>query len=193
MKNVWIIIGALVAIFILYCVTTYNGLVGSQEAVNQQWAQVQTVYQRRLDLIPNLVATVKGYAKHEQSTLLAVTEARAKATQIKIDMGSASPEQLKAYLQSQQQVSSSLSKLLAVVERYPDLKASQNFLALQNQLEGTENRISVERHRFNDAVKKYNVSIRKFPRVTIAHLFNFTQKPYYEADVAAATTPKVEF
>lgn len=193
MSKVLIGIGAVLAVVVIFGVTSYNGLVNNQESVDQQWAQVQTVYQRRLDLIPNLVATVKGYAKHEHDTLLAVTKARQQVTQIDMKGLTSNPQQFKKYMQAQAQVRSSLSKLLVVVERYPDLKASQNFMALQNELEGTENRISVERHRYNDVAKQYDTRIRQFPRIVIARLFDFKQKPYYQAETQAAAAPKVQF
>ena len=193
MRNFLIGLVVVVVVCGVYGITGYNGLVGQQEAVDQQWAQVETVYQRRLDLIPNLVATVKGYAKHEHNTLLEVTEARAMAASFNTKDITANASQFKKYMQAQQKVSGALSRLLVVVEKYPDLKASQNFLALQNELEGTENRISVERHRYNDVAKQYDTKIRQFPRVIIANLFHFTQKNYYKAQTAAATAPKVEF
>jgi LemA protein len=193
MKKTIVIPAVLIGLIILYCIFGYNNLVNSQESVDQQWAQVETVYQRRLDLIPNLVATVKGYATHEKNTLLAVTKARALATQTKTENIIENPQQFKNYMAAQRQLSSSLGRLLVVVERYPDLKASQNFLALQNQLEGTENRISVERHRYNEVAKQFNTQIRQFPRVVLADIFHFSHKPYFEAETNAQKAPVVKF
>ncbi len=172
----------------------YNGLVTSREAVDEKWAQVENVYQRRLDLIPNLIATVKGYAAHEKQTLTDVIEARNKALQTKIDVGSLNNEaKFEAFSKAQDKLSSVLSRLMVVVERYPDLKASQNFLALQSQLEGTENRIAVERKRYNEAVRSYNTTIRRFPTNMIASAFGFNKVTYFKSAPEAATVPKVEF
>ena len=172
----------------------YNGLVTSREAVDEKWAQVENVYQRRLDLIPNLIATVKGYAAHEKQTLTDVIEARNKALQTKIDVGSLNNEaKFEAFSKAQDKLSSVLSRLMVVVERYPDLKASQNFLALQSQLEGTENRIAVERKRYNQAVRSYNTMIRRFPTNMIASAFGFGKVTYFKSAPEAATVPKVEF
>ena len=173
---------------------SYNGLVTSREAVDEKWAQVENVYQRRLDLIPNLIATVKGYAAHEKQTLTDVIEARNKALQTKIDVGSLNNEaKFEAFSKAQDKLSSVLSRLMVVVERYPDLKASQNFLALQSQLEGTENRIAVERKRYNQAVRSYNTMIRRFPTNMIASAFGFNKVTYFKSAPEAATVPKVEF
>ena len=173
---------------------SYNGLVTSREAVDEKWAQVENVYQRRLDLIPNLIATVKGYAAHEKQTLTDVIEARNKALQTKIDVGSLNNEaKFEAFSKAQDKLSSVLSRLMVVVERYPDLKASQNFLALQSQLEGTENRIAVERKRYNEAVRSYNTMIRRFPTNMIASAFGFNKVTYFKSAPEAATVPKVEF
>ena len=171
----------------------YNTMVNKEESVTSQWAQVQNAYQRRADLIPNLVSTVKGYASHEQETFTAVVEARAKATQVNINPEDLTEEGIKEFQQAQEQVSSSLSRLLVTVESYPELKANQNFLALQDELAGTENRISVERNKFNETAKDYNQYIRQFPRVIFAGWFGFKKKGYFEADAGAQTVPSVEF
>lgn len=168
-------------------------MVEKQEAVTAQWAQVENVYQRRADLIPNLVATVKGYADFEQETLTAVIEARAKATGITVDPTNPDASSIQQFQAAQDGLSSALSRLMVVVERYPDLKANQNFLELQAQLEGTENRISVERKKFNDTAREYNTYIRKFPNNLIAGMFDFDKKEYFEADAGAEKAPKVEF
>ena len=163
------------------------------EAVKSAWSNVETQYQRRADLIPNLVSTVKGYASHEESTLQAVMEARSKATSVNISMDDLTPEKIAEFQKAQSAVSSALGRLIAVSENYPDLKANQNFLELQAQLEGTENRISVARKTFNDTTQQYNVSVRSFPANIIAMIFGFDQKAYFSADEAASTAPKVEF
>src|ERR1035437_8895711 len=180
-KNTIIILVAIAALF-LWGMSSYNGLVNKEESVNSQWANVESQYQRRSDLIPNLDATVKGYATHESSTLEGVVAARAKATQITIDPKNLTSEKLQEYQAAQGQVSSALGKLLMITENYPNLKANQNFLELQAQLEGTENRISVERNRFNDVAKSYDVTIQRFPKSIIASLFGFKEKPYFEAE-----------
>lgn len=171
----------------------YNTMVEKQEAVDAQWAQVENVYQRRADLIPNLVAIVKGYAAHESETLQAVVEARSKVTQTTIDASSLNADNIKAYQAAQDGLSSALSRLLVIQEAYPELKANENFKELQSQLEGTENRIAVERQKFNDTARDYNTYIRKFPQNMIAGMFNFESKPYFEADKGAEKAPKVEF
>jgi len=172
----------------------YNGLVKSQENVNNAWAQVQNAYQRRLDLIPNLVETVKGVAKFEKETYIAVAEARAKAGQINITPEALNdPETFKKFEAAQSALSSSLSRLIATAEAYPQLKANQNFLQLQSQLEGAENRIAVERRRFNEAAQEYNTKIRSFPTSLIAGMFGFHQRPYFSAAPEAQTAPKVQF
>lgn len=172
---------------------TYNGLIQSKQAVDSAWAQVQNVYQRRLDLIPNLVATVKGYAAHEKSTFVDVTNARAAASKpVSADVLN-DPQQFAAFQAAQGQVSAALSRLLVTVERYPDLKANQNFLALQAQLEGTENRIAVERQRFNETVQAYNNKVITFPTNIIAGMFGFKTKAYFESDPGAAKAPVVSF
>jgi LemA protein len=186
------VLGA-VAILFLWATSTYNGLVNTQESVNSQWANVQSQYQRRSDLIPNLVATVKGYATHESSTLEGVIAARAKATQITVDPDKLTPEKLQQYQAAQGQLSSALGKLLMITENYPDLKANQNFIELQAQLEGTENRIAVERNRFNEAAQEYNVNIRRFPKSIIAGMFGFEKKVYFEAEKSSQEAPKVQF
>ncbi len=186
-------VAAVIAVIIMWGVSGYNGLVTAQEEVNSQWSNVESQYQRRADLIPNLVSTVKGYATHESSTLEGVVAARAKATQISVNAESLTPEKLQQYQAAQGQVSSALGKLLMISENYPDLKANQNFLELQAQLEGTENRIAVERGRFNEMAKEYNLTIRRFPRSILAGIFDFGKKPYFEAEKASAAAPKVQF
>ena len=172
---------------------TYNGLVNADEGVKAAWSQVENVYQRRADLIPNLVATVKGYASHESSTLEAVIEARAKATQVTVDPDKLTEESIAAFQSAQGELGNAIGRLLVSVEQYPDLKANQNFLELQAQLEGTENRITVERQKFNDTAKAYNTQVRSFPANIIASMFNFEQKGYFKAAEGAQTAPKVEF
>ena len=186
------IAGALL-LFAGFCITKYNGLVDANAEVEKKWADVESVYQRRADLIPNLVATVKGYAEHEESTLQAVTDARTRATSITIDPATATPEQMEAWMTAQDEVSGALGRLLAVAESYPDLKANQNFLQLQAQLEGTENRISVERQKYNEAVKEYNVMVRRFPNNIIASMFGFDAKSMFEAQAGAEVAPVVVF
>lgn len=171
----------------------YNTMIEKQEAVTAQWSQVENVYQRRADLIPNLVATVKGYADFEQETLTAVIEARAKATSVTVDPTNLDASSLQQFQAAQDGLSSALSKLMVVVERYPELKANQNFLELQSQLEGTENRITVERKKYNETAQAYNTYIRKFPNNMIAGMFDFEKKAYFEADAGAEEAPKVEF
>lgn len=189
----WIIAGAVILVLVLWGVGGYNGLVNMDEEVNNKWANVETQYQRRSDLIPNLVSTVKGYAQHESKTLEAVMAARSQATQVKIDPSNCTPQQLAQYQRAQGDVTSALGKLLAITENYPDLKANQNFLELQSQLEGTENRINVARKDFNDAAKEYNVAIRRFPKSIIASVCGFDKKAYFEAEAGAEKAPKVEF
>ncbi len=171
----------------------YNGLVTAEENVNNQWSNVETQYQRRADLIPNLVNTVKGYATHERETLEGVMEARSKATQITIDPSNLTAEKLQEYQQAQGAVASALGRLIAVSEQYPDLKANQNFLELQAQLEGTENRINVARKNFNDAAQEFNTSIRRFPKSIIAGIFGFERRAYFEAADGADKAPEVQF
>lgn len=186
-------IGALVALAIAG--GSYNRLVGLNQGVNQQWAQVQNVYQRRADLIPNLVASVSGAANFEKSTLTEITAARASVGQVKLNPNTAPADaaKLAEFDRAQSQLSSALSRLLVVVERYPDLKATENFKELQAQLEGTENRISVERGRFNEAVQAYDTAIKSFPAVLYAGAFGFHEKPYFTATPGAETAPKVQF
>ncbi|MGB0849663.1 MAG: LemA family protein [Bacteroidia bacterium] len=192
MKNI-LKLFPLLAIVMLFSSCGYNEMVSQQEGVDQAWAKVESSYQRRADLIPNLVNTVKGYADFEQETLTKVIEARAKATQTTIDPTNLTPEKLKQFQEAQGQLSGALSRLLVTVERYPELKANQNFLELQAQLEGTENRINVARDNFNDAAKNYNTYIRQFPRVIYAGWFDFNKKPYFEADPGSEDAPTVEF
>ncbi len=171
----------------------YNQMVSKEEAVGGQWANVETAYQRRADLIPNLVSTVKGYAQFEQETLLGVVEARSKATGVQVNADKLDEASIQKFQESQAALSGALSRLLVVVEKYPDLKANQNFLELQSQLEGTENRISVERRRFNELVQDYNAYIRKFPNNLISGMFGFEKKGYFKADAGSDKAPKVEF
>jgi LemA protein len=171
----------------------YNNMVEKDETVAQTWADVQTQYQRRADLIPNLVSTVKGYAEFEQQTLTDVIEARSQATSMNINADELTPENIAKFQSAQSNLSGALSRLLVTVERYPDLKANQNFLELQAQLEGTENRISVARQKFNGSVQDYNSYIRSFPRVIYAGWFDFQKKGYFEADAGTENAPKVEF
>lgn len=189
-----LIVAGVVALFAMMFGGTYNALVKSEEQVSEAWAQVENAYQRRLDLIPNLVETVKGYAAHERKTLEAVVLARSKITEMKVSAKDLiDPQALAHFEQAQQGLTSALSRLLVVVEQYPDLKASQNFLALQSQLEGTENRIAVERHRFNEAARAFNTLIRVFPNNFIAGVTGFRKKAYFAADPAARVAPTVKF
>lgn len=189
------IIVVVVAILAISLPGMYNGLVKAEENVNKKWADVQGAYQRRADLIPNLVNTVKGYANHEQQTLIQVIEARAKATQtnLNIDPKNLDENTLAQYQKNQSELSGALSRLLVTVEQYPDLKANQNFLQLQAQLEGTENRINVERRNFNEAAQAYNTKLRRFPTNMFAGMFGFKAKPYFQAEAGAETAPKVQF
>ena len=182
-KWIWIGVVAVVAIFFY---ATYNGFVNREEGLKSAWSNVETQYQRRADLIPNLVNTVKGYAAHETQTLNEVTEARARADDL-------TPERLAQFQRAQAEVRSALGRLIAVSESYPDLKANQNFLELQAQLEGTENRIAVARKDFNAAAQQYNVSVRRFPANLVARMFGFGQKPYFESAEGAAAAPQVTF
>jgi LemA protein len=186
---------ALVVIAGLLVMSSYNGLVSLQQGTDAQWAQVQNVYQRRADLVPNLVSTVSGAANFEKSTLLAVTEARASVGRVQLPSGTAptDPAQLAAFQQAQGQLGSALSRLLVVSEQYPDLKATAGFRDLQAQLEGTENRIAVERGRFNDVVQAYDTAIRRFPAVLLAGALGFTSRPYFTATAGSESPPKVQF
>lgn len=193
MKKSTIIWIALAAIIVIWGISGYNSLVGMEEGVDNKWSNVETQYQRRADLIPNLVSTVKGYAAHEKETLEGVIAARSKATQLTVNAEDLTPEKLAEYQKAQGAVTSALGKLLALTENYPDLKANQQFLELQAQLEGTENRITVARKEFNDAAKNYNTGIRRFPKNLLAGLFGFERRPYFEAQEGAEVAPKVEF
>ncbi len=194
MKKVTLIsIIAVVAILILWIVSSYNKLVNYDEAVIKAWANVESQYQRRADLIPNLVNTVKGYAQHESQTLEDVVAARAKATSIQIDPSNITPEQLQQYQQAQNQVGSALGRLLAVAESYPDLKANENFRDLQVQLEGTENRIQKSRSEYNDAVREYNVRVRRFPGNIVASIFGFDTKTPFQSEAGSEKAPTVQF
>lgn len=190
---VLIVIGVIILSIFLWFRGSYNGMVKMNESVSAQWSNVENQYQRRLDLIPNLVNTVKGYATHEQQTLTDVVNARAKATQTQINFDQLDEAALRRLNQTQGELSSALSRLMAISESYPDLKANQNFLELQAQLEGTENRIAVERRKFNESVKSYNAYIRQFPKNLIAGMFGFTPKPYFEATAGAERAPEVKF
>ena len=193
MKKSTIIILVVVAVVAVWAVTGYNGLVKADEAVSNAWSNVENQYQRRADLIPNLVNTVKGYASHEKETLDAVISARTRATQVTVDADNLTPEKLLEYQKAQGEVGAALGRLLAITEAYPDLKANQNFLELQAQLEGTENRISVERRNFNDVAKSYNTSIRTVPKNLLAGMFGFEKRPYFEAQEGAEQAPVVQF
>jgi len=182
-----------VVVAFLFSSCGYNKMVTMEEQVTSSWAQVENVYQRRADLIPNLVNTVKGYAAHEQETLEGVIEARSKATSVNIDPTKLTPESIQQFNQAQDGLSSALSRLMVVVEKYPDLKANQNFLDLQAQLEGTENRITVERQKFNETTQNYNAYIRKFPQIIYAGWFGFEKKTYFEAQKGAEKAPEVKF
>jgi len=191
------IISIVIVLFIILLISwgsrIYNNLVKKDEAVNQQWANVENVYQRRSDLIPNLVATVKGVANFEQSTLTAVIEARAKATSVSINPKNLDEASLQKFQEAQNGLSSALARLMVVVEKYPELKATQNFMELQAQLEGTENRITVERRTFNESAQAYNTYMRGFPANIFAGLYGFQKKAYFEAEAGAEKAPKVEF
>ena len=191
--TITIIIVAIVAIIAFWAISGYNSLVSMDENVSNQWANVETQYQRRADLIPNLVNTVKGYAAHEKETLEGVIAARSQATQIKVDPTDLTPEKLAEYQKAQGQLATALGKLLAITENYPDLKANQNFLELQAQLEGTETRINVARKNFNDSAKAYNTAIRRFPKNILAGMFGFDKRAYFEAAEGAEQAPQVQF
>ncbi len=194
MKNSTAIVLIILALILFFggC-NAYNGLVDKQQNVENTWAKVQSAYQRRADLIPNLVNTVKGYAEFEKSTLTEVVNARAKATSVNIDANNLNAESMKQFQDAQGGLTSALSRLLVTVEKYPDLKANQNFLELQSQLEGTENRIKVARDEFNESVKSYNVKVKKFPTNLFAGIFGFKSRPYFEADKGAEKAPEVKF
>lgn len=189
----WIIVLAVLAGLFLWVKGAYNSMVAADEAVSGAWSQVENVYQRRSDLIPNLVATVKGYAEYEGETLKEVVEARAKATQVTVDPSKLDDASIASFQQSQGELGAAIGRLLVTVEKYPDLKANQNFMDLQAQLEGTENRIAVERKKFNEAAQGYNTMIRKFPNNIIAGIFDFTKKGYFKAAEGADKAPQVKF
>lgn len=191
-KGLWIILG-IVAVVVIWAVSGYNSLVSNEENVGKAWANVESAYQRRSDLIPNLVNTVKGYAQHEQKTLQDVVEARSKATSIRVDASTSTPEQMQQWIEAQQEVGSALGRLIAISESYPQLRANENFLALQTQLEGTENRIKTERDRYNEAVKGFNVKIRRFPTNILASIFGFERREMFEAETGAEIAPEVQF
>jgi len=191
--TIWIIIIAIIALLVMWFIRINNRMVEAQEQTVQAWAQVENVYQRRADLIPNLVNTVKGAADFEKGTLEAVIEARSRATSVTVDPTNLTEESMAAFQSAQDDLGKSLGRLMAVVENYPELKANQNFLELQAQLEGTENRIAVERRTFNQVVQAYNVLIRKFPNSIVAGMRNFESKAYFEATEGAETPPVVEF
>lgn len=193
MKKTWIIVIAVIAVIAIYFTSTYNSMVAQEEAVSTAWSNVENQYQRRSDLIPNLVNTVKGYATHEKETFDAVVSARAKATQTTVSIDDLTPEKMQAYQRAQGEVGSALSRLLAVTENYPELKANENFKELQVQLEGTENRISVERRNFNKTTREYNTAICRFPRNIVAGMFGFEKHPYFEAEEGSEKAPEVKF
>lgn len=196
MKKTLIIIAVIalvLVIFYSFFKNTYNNMVKLGEQVDAQWAQVENVYQRRADLIPNLVNTVKGFASQEQEVLIGVVEARAKATSINLNADNLTPENLQSFQEAQAGLSSALARLMVVVEQYPELKSNQNFLELQSQLEGTENRIAVERMKFNETTREYNSFVKSFPQNLLAGMFGFEAKPYFEAKEGASEAPKVEF
>lgn len=193
MKKSTIITLVVIGLVAIWGISGYNSLVSSDEEAQTKWADVETQYQRRADLIPNLVNTVKGYAAHESETLQAVVEARAMATSVSIDPSNMSAEQIANFQKAQDGVSSALSKLLVTVEKYPDLKANENFKELQAQLEGTENRISVARRDYNDASRQYNTSLRSFPKNILASLFGFEKRAYFEAQTGTEQAPSVQF
>ena len=193
MKRTTIVAIVIIAVIAIWAVSAYNGLVKADEAVSTAWSNVENQYQRGADLIPNLVNTVKGYAAHENETLMAVTNARSQATAVSVNAEDLTAESLQKYQKAQGEVGAALGRLLAISESYPDLKANENFRELQAQLEGTENRISVERRNFNDAVRSFNTSIRTFPRSLIASMSGFEKRPYFEAAEGTSTAPEVQF
>jgi LemA protein len=184
-----VVIGAIA----IWLISSYNGMVKMDEEVSSAWSNVENQYQRRADLIPNLVNVVKGYASHEKETFEAVVSARSKATQVTVDPENLTPEKLQEYQKAQGEVGATLGRLLAITESYPELKANENFKELQAQLEGTENRISVERRNFNEIARTYNSAIRAFPRSIIAGMFGFEKRPYFEAEEGANKAPEVKF
>ena len=188
-----LIIGAVVAVIVLWGISAYNGMVNVDEKATTEWAKVQSAYQRRADLIPNLVEVVKGYASHERETLEGVINARAKATQITVDPNNLTPEKLQEFQAAQGELSQALGRLMVLQEQYPELKANENFKDLQVQLEGTENRINEARNSFNSAVEDYNVKIRKVPNSLLAGIFGFDKKSKFEADANAQNAPQVKF
>lgn len=192
-RRTWFILIAVLFVIGLWIGTTYNGLVRKDEAVQAAWSQVENVYQRRMDLIPNLVNTVKGSADFERTTLQEVIQARTEATQVKIDPAQLTEENIAQFQKAQDALGSSLSRLLVTVERYPELKSSKNFSELQSQIEGTENRITVERQKFNEVVRQYNTYIRRFPKNLISGMFGFEKKGYFEATEGAENAPEVSF
>ena len=193
MKKSTIILVAVIAALAMWVISAYNGMVKMDESVSTAWSNVENQYQRRTDLIPNLVNTVKGYAAHEKETFEAVVSARSKATQMTVDPENLTPEKLQEYQKAQGEIGAALGRLLAITENYPELKANENFKELQAQLEGTENRITTERMKFNEAAKSYNTMIRQFPKNILASMFNFEKKGYFEAQNGSETAPKVEF
>ena len=193
MKKSTIILVAVIAALAMWVISAYNGMVKMDESVSTAWSNVENQYQRRADLIPNLVNTVKGYAAHEKETFEAVVSARSKATQMTIDADNLTPEKLQQYQKAQGEIGAALGRLLAITENYPELKANENFKELQAQLEGTENRISVERRNFNEVARSYNTSIRTFPKTIIASICGFDKRPYFEAEEGANKAPTVEF
>lgn len=191
--TIFIIVAVIVLGLFIWVKNSYNGLVAGDEQVSAAWSQVENVYQRRADLIPNLVATVKGYASHESETLENVIAARSKATQVTIDPTNLNAEDIARYQEAQGELSNALGRLLMITENYPDLKANRNFMELQAQLEGTENRIATERMKFNETAKRYNTMVRSFPKNIIASMFNFETKGYFKADESAKNAPVVNF
>ena len=193
MKKSTIILVAVIAALAMWVISAYNGIVKMDESVSTAWSNVENQYQRRTDLIPNLVNTVKGYAAHEKETFEAVVSARSKATQMTVDPENLTPEKLQEYQKAQGEIGAALGRLLAITENYPELKANENFKELQAQLEGTENRISVERRNFNEVARTYNTSIRTFPKSILAGMFGFDKRPYFEAEEGANKAPEVKF
>ena len=188
-----LIIGAIAAVLIIWGISTYNGMVTEEEKATTEWAKVQSAYQRRADIIPNLVEVVKGYASHEKETLEGVVNARAKATSINVNADDLTPEKMQEYQAAQGELSQALGRLIAVSEAYPDLKANENFMDLQKQLEGTENRINEARNSFNTAVQDYNLKIRRFPNTILAGIFGFDKMAKFEADAEAQKRPEIKF